>query len=583
MEEKWQGIREESRRQSEINLSYEELTRKLKEAEERVMKVEEKAKEEIAKAEEKVVKAEEKAVKAEEKAKEEIAKAQYATSLLRMVKEGLPPIELNLTTSGTSGSVNKERLIATVEMKRFSLLENLDLKSEKVVAMAQETKSLIYCNLNERNTKLFFSNESEVQFYVKLVLQDLLYLNGLGEYMVIPEVQSNTSNRCDIWVIKDKVGRPVLVLEVKKPSKVRSESQGREVDIVDHECVHGQLFDYMWDARHYHGLKEVFGIVCTYNQWKLFWFKDCDSVASSSSADYESIEPSSSTERCLSTFKTYNWNDPEFVPFMSSVLIKASKAKHMELDLLSATRRYLVLGVGKSFLRKCLQIARTKFQWCVEYPSFDLSEMKNEEFVMLRKLGAGRDGVAILACVFRECKAHAVVVKFTPKADKEARIWKQFCNMDVPVCALGVSNVNCVILPYVGLVNVSVELDNVFNITVTPGQERVISFHDIPNFAIRNLCATYKSTRQIASEAISNWKRAIVDGRLKSIHDDVSWKHIGLLPVFEGSSVFKGFLPVLIDFAGVQESDSCEADLDKAQEIMESQLTADEGSIIFKK
>jgi len=70
-------------------------------------------------------------------------------------------------------------------------------------------------------------------------------------------------------VVMNERGVPVGVCEVKKPGRT----------IINSPVVHGQIYDYMLRLRSFHGLKHVFGIVSTYEQWRLYWLDDCCSAA----------------------------------------------------------------------------------------------------------------------------------------------------------------------------------------------------------------------------------------------------------------------------------------------------------------
>ena len=66
-------------------------------------------------------------------------------------------------------------------------------------------------------------------------------------------------------------GLPILVIEVKRP----------HTDALANEYVNGQLCDYMCVLRQRYGVNEVFGIITTYDEWKVCWFKDTNEFAAS--------------------------------------------------------------------------------------------------------------------------------------------------------------------------------------------------------------------------------------------------------------------------------------------------------------
>jgi hypothetical protein len=110
-------------------------------------------------------------------------------------------------------------------------------------------------------------------------------------------------------------------------------------------------------------------------------------------------------------------------------------------------------------------------------------------------------------------------------------------------------------------------------------------FEDIPPEALVTIPEVYGSSRYtVARSAISLWAEKMVVGPLRCIHDDVNWKHVGLLPVFSTeSSMLTSFLPVLIDCAGVDTSKlDFNGDVDAAIQAMQLQLKSDEVNIKFE-
>ncbi len=114
-----------------------------------------------------------------------------------------------------------------------------------------------------------WASEMDVQQLVKAVLQDAITAAGLGHLLKCYNELSIFKLRPDIWVVMNERGVPVGVCEVKKPGRT----------IINSPVVHGQIYDYMLRLRSFHGLKHVFGIVSTYEQWRLYWLDDCCSAA----------------------------------------------------------------------------------------------------------------------------------------------------------------------------------------------------------------------------------------------------------------------------------------------------------------
>jgi hypothetical protein len=114
-----------------------------------------------------------------------------------------------------------------------------------------------------------WGSEKSVVSYVKFFLMDILLGLGLSESIRVEEDYTMFSEfKPDIYVIW-KEAWPIGVVEVKKPTE----------DILDAPVVWGQIFDYMAALREFQGLQDVFGIVTTYEKWRLCWLPESDAVA----------------------------------------------------------------------------------------------------------------------------------------------------------------------------------------------------------------------------------------------------------------------------------------------------------------
>src|SRR5690348_9514734 len=78
-----------------------------------------------------------------------------------------------------------------------------------------------------------------------------------------------THGRPDIWLIATRTGNPLGVVEVKKPGE----------SILSEKLVLGQIYDYMLRLKSFHGLKDVFGVLTTYEEWRICWFPHSQTTA----------------------------------------------------------------------------------------------------------------------------------------------------------------------------------------------------------------------------------------------------------------------------------------------------------------
>jgi hypothetical protein len=87
------------------------------------------------------------------------------------------------------------------------------------------------------------------------------------------------------------------VIEVKRPGMFEGKS------IIENKIVLGQLYDYMLRLRSFHGLQNVFGIVTTYNEWRICWLPEADSAAYATSVSTDTGEKKRMLDRALDTEK----------------------------------------------------------------------------------------------------------------------------------------------------------------------------------------------------------------------------------------------------------------------------------------
>lgn len=110
------------------------------------------------------------------------------------------------------------------------------------------------------NPTINWASESDIQGFVKLVLQDILNALNLDTQLSCYNELSVFRWRGDIWVIVDNFGVAIGVIEVKKPDS----------NILKNTHVHGQILDYMERLKYFFGQAIRFGIVATYEEWRLY-------------------------------------------------------------------------------------------------------------------------------------------------------------------------------------------------------------------------------------------------------------------------------------------------------------------------
>jgi hypothetical protein len=278
-----------------------------------------------------------KIIEVEEKAKEETAAKiieveEKATAKGRILENGLPPLgpySGNSSFQSKPNFGNHEPRGRDFEffVKPFQILEECKKKNLNRVPshLWMKVKELTSSTLSPWQT------EACIQQFVQQALGEVSHCCNLQEKIhFIPEKifsfngKGLDSLRADIAVIRNEFGSIVGVCEVKKPST----GSTRVVPSNDlkNETLIVQISNYMLELRYAYGLKFVFGIISTYNHWRIVWLKDSNEVANASTKDNvkaaQIIDDSADTKQIIYVSKVISYDDPELVPYFASVLWK---------------------------------------------------------------------------------------------------------------------------------------------------------------------------------------------------------------------------------------------------------------------
>lgn len=170
--------------------------------------------------------------------------------------DGLPPLGQKL---GSSSDPVENVLHEPAELreKKFEVIQNIEWHP------APLTWTFFH------STEMTWASETDIQNYVQAVIADAIAAAGLQGVLKATRELSVFRLRPDIWVLVKQNGIPIGVVEVKKPG-------GK---ILESGFVFGQIYDYLLRLKSFHGLKFAFGIVATYNEWRIFWLPEGDEAA----------------------------------------------------------------------------------------------------------------------------------------------------------------------------------------------------------------------------------------------------------------------------------------------------------------
>ena len=136
--------------------------------------------------------------------------------------------------SSSHPTENTEHHPASLQVQEFRPLHGLQL---------QPHLSAIWASAKSQGRMLSaWATESDVQGFVKIVLQDAIEAAGLSQRLTCYNEMSIFKLRPDIWVVTNDRGVPVGVCEVKKPGR----------SIMDSRVLHGQIYDYVRSSARSH-------------------------------------------------------------------------------------------------------------------------------------------------------------------------------------------------------------------------------------------------------------------------------------------------------------------------------------------
>ncbi len=190
---------------------------------------------------------------------------------------GLPSLQRQSVGAGSpsSASENQAHVQAEFVEKAFVLLPDLTLRAEG--RSVWET---------HHNNQLKWHSESDIQGFVRQALGDIIAAAGLQDRIELANELGVVDLRVDIWLVLMN-GVPIGVVEVKKPGE----------SIMNSPYLFGQIFDYMLQLQAFHGLSTPFGIVTTFQQWRVCWLPEGDGIAQDTAVRPKSVQLCTDAEK----------------------------------------------------------------------------------------------------------------------------------------------------------------------------------------------------------------------------------------------------------------------------------------------
>jgi hypothetical protein len=338
-------------------------------------------------------------------------------------------------------------------------------------------------------------------------------------------------------------GTIIGVCEVQKPS-----ISGNDLDN-DHLRTH--ICNYMLRLRCTYGLLAVFGIVTTYNEWKICWLHEANTIAQSTTITSELFSSDESIFRdfeVLFESRVFTRQEPALIEALVSTLIKMSSSP------LTPPTSYL--HIKDDDPRKFGMVNSESFCWSalpnrIKRLSYQLCSSRVKIFFLVEDFHGGADGRVWLA-ITNQGKVAVIKLSQTSLFTHESVIWQEVWGVAAWTCTL--LNCHALIMPVA------------FHASLIDGQ---VMFHpfgswhlplnkettfDHPDFDAKFDPA---SVNRYLTNPFAAAKEALEKLYGKGyVHQDISWRHVALLPqapCVEGSAWT--VTPILIDCMSVKRID----------------------------
>lgn len=435
----------------------------------------------------------------------------------------------------------------------FNVLADLDAMVVSRLAMRKTISASIAHLGTMRGT---FANEREIATFVRCVLQDVVLICGLGESVrVREEAGLHNVGEPDLWVVEVD-GTPILVVEVKSPRR----------SVLRNAKVGGQCHDYITALASFSGCRAL-GIVTTGEEWRVVWLEHEEELAASPSIDVGASAAPSPARRLVRASPVLSRTDPYMLRVLASAVLKAARSPRAASRLVGPERKYVCDDSSRWRWRSAAApdagaLFNLNFDGVITIPE------PPSEHVVMRFFQHGVFLAVLTSSLTLYVVKPVVVADHNPVAnvDAEAEAWRTVWN--VPVKSATVAGRPALVLP---VVMTCVEASGEWSF-------RTDAASLLAPWAAGSLT---DSDRALAEPLFAELRAAVADWTPRAAllaaaramatkgysHDDLAWRHVGLLPVQDQADGRAGEIaarpvtlrPVLIDLGRVTRHTSAAA------------------------
>lgn len=426
-------------------------------------------------------------------------------------------------------------------------LQNLKRCSSKIWMSCKQQQPQ---NNNKLGSLGNWSHESDIQNHVRAVLIDAIQLAGLSDFIdTYLEVTLTLVQhlRADIVLFKSGTGTIIGVCEVKKPSK-------KGGDLSD-ETLCNQIGNYLFQLHHLHGVQAPFGIISTYNEWRVCWLESSHNLAQSTSNSVPVLTSQSNANSA---------DTNENITLYATQVFKRDDKQLIEILVTTVKKMYSSpIDPPKTLLpqegerRRFAYVCAEQFSWvvlpCLKQLTYSLPTRQTKSFYFLQDYHGGRDGRVWLSVTGA---GNLVVIKLSPdsKFNKECENWNAIWGVSNVFCTT-LYNANALILPFAFHARRTLHNEIRFR-----SPNHWTSDVDSKEQATYNSEMTDKISHESLSKYVNNPQLAAEEAITAMVeqgyvHQDIAWRHVALLPQRPNSNKSTEWTvkPILIDLHQVRK------------------------------
>ena len=413
----------------------------------------------------------------------------------------------------------------------------------------KQSRSMLWAEAEEEGKLDRWSGETDIQTFVKYALRDCLKTSRLDSDISIQRettfsisrIMAKHGDRADVTTLVTGTNVITGVCEVKLP--------GFNLDSIS------QIVDYMVDLRNSFNVRFVFGILTTYEKWRILWFADTNHAAEETNLDkfMELCQAGTANDYSIANkldvylSRVYDRSELELVEVLVNLLYKIGKSPISTPQKFIEPHKKYIHAKENSFTYQSLPVALNSF-------SYKMPSAHCKNFYILQYYHRGGDGRIALCC---SSAGDLCVLKFLlyrenekQVLENEAKEWNQLWNSKCRVVMI--CKRHALLMPFCFHIRMRFGNPIFFGLkdwnrldTLSGPSFIDTEVKDFPKLDKEKFEYYQHNPKKAADQAITRMLE------LNVVHSDFKWEHVALLPSFSNTSDLIDLLPISLDLTRI--------------------------------